>query len=234
MTEIEMLQDQGLIAWVHDRSPFGLFTTDTRLEITTWNHWLEKCSGWNSSEVIGRNLLDLYPNIVDRKMDRYFNEALEGRNAVLSQVFHGYLLPIPTDGDGGSPVNMPQSAIISPLIFEDEICGTVIYIEDVSERIRREKELMEQVAERERLIEELKAAAAEIKTLSSFLAICANCKKIRDDEGYWEEIESYFTEHADVSFSHGICPECAKKLYPDLYEDVFKSGKMDREDPSGG
>ena len=214
-----MLEDRGVATWVEKRAPFGLFTTDRQLAVTGWNLWLEDHSGRTCQEVMGIDLKDLYPEIVDRKMGRYFNEALEGLNVILSQVFHGYLLPIPTKTDSDSVKNMPQSAMISPLIIDDQISGTVGYIEDVTERIRREKELMERVAEREKLIKDLKAAAAEIRTLSEFIPICANCKKIRDDEGYWEQIESYITKHTGGSFSHGICPECAKKLYPAFYED---------------
>ncbi len=219
MLEKEMLHHRGMVAWLHGFSPFGLFTTDTRLRVVTWNQWLANHAGRTAPEMIGNNLLDIYPDIVSRKKDHYFREALEGLNTILSHTFHHYLLPIQTDTGGDSPANMPQSAIISPLILDDEICGTVGYIEDVSERVRRENELMEQLRKREKLVEELKAAAAEIKTLSNFLPICANCKKIRDDKGYWEQIESYITKHADVNFSHGICPECARKLYPEIYED---------------
>ncbi|MBW2661761.1 MAG: hypothetical protein JRD93_07195, partial [Deltaproteobacteria bacterium] len=69
----------------------------------------------------------------------------------------------------------------------------------------------------ETLIEKLKKSMAEVKTLSRMLPICANCKKIRDDKGYWNEIETYISSHSETEFSHGICPECTKKLYPDLY-----------------
>ncbi|UCD82084.1 MAG: hypothetical protein JSW26_11850, partial [Desulfobacterales bacterium] len=66
------------------------------------------------------------------------------------------------------------------------------------------------------LILELQKALAEVKTLSGMLPICAGCKKVRDDKGYWKQIESYLLDHSEAKFSHGICPECAKKLYPDL------------------
>jgi len=59
-------------------------------------------------------------------------------------------------------------------------------------------------------------AIEEIKTLSGLLPICSSCKNIRDDKGYWTRIESYIEQHSDAEFSHGICPKCAKKLYPDL------------------
>jgi two-component system, response regulator PdtaR len=65
-----------------------------------------------------------------------------------------------------------------------------------------------------RLNSELKEALENIKVLSGLLPICANCKKIRDDEGYWEAIEGYFMKHSDVQFSHGICPSCIEKYYP--------------------
>jgi hypothetical protein len=70
--------------------------------------------------------------------------------------------------------------------------------------------------ERERLIKELQDALAEVRTLSGFLPICSSCKKIRDDTGYWNQIEAYISKHTQADFSHSLCPKCAKKLYPDL------------------
>ena len=58
----------------------------------------------------------------------------------------------------------------------------------------------------------------QVKQLSGFLPICCGCKKIRDDEGYWKQIESYISKHSEAEFSHGICPECTIKLYPDLVD----------------
>ena len=74
-------------------------------------------------------------------------------------------------------------------------------------------------AERDRVIRDLQQALSEVKTLRGFLPICANCKKIRDDKGYWNQLEEYIGDHSDAEFSHGICPDCARKLYPELYDD---------------
>ncbi|MBN2310732.1 MAG: GAF domain-containing protein [Candidatus Hydrogenedentes bacterium] len=74
-------------------------------------------------------------------------------------------------------------------------------------------------AEREKLIEELQDALAKIKTLRGLLPICSNCKKIRDDKGYWQAIEVYIHDHSDADFSHSLCPECARKLYPELADE---------------
>lgn len=62
----------------------------------------------------------------------------------------------------------------------------------------------------------LTAALDKVNLLSGMLPICANCKKIRDDKGYWDQLEHYITEHSEAEFTHGICPDCAKELYPDI------------------
>ncbi|RME47708.1 MAG: response regulator [Caldilineae bacterium] len=72
-------------------------------------------------------------------------------------------------------------------------------------------------AELEARNKELEEALAKVKTLSGLLPICANCKKIRDDEGYWQQVELYIEEHSDARFSHGLCPDCARELYPDIF-----------------
>ena len=88
------------------------------------------------------------------------------------------------------------------------------------ERHYNEKELKRQVVERtselEKTNRELKIALAEIKTLRGIIPICSNCKKIRDDQGFWQQVELYITKHTDALFSHGICPVCVEKLYGDL------------------
>ena len=84
---------------------------------------------------------------------------------------------------------------------------------DVTERHQAE-------AERERLIQELQAALARVKLLSGLLPICANCKRIRNDQGYWKKLESYIQSHSEATFSHSICPECVHKLYPELEDQL--------------
>lgn len=71
-------------------------------------------------------------------------------------------------------------------------------------------------AERDRLIQELRQALANVKSLSGLLPICASCKKIRDDQGYWNQVESYVQAHSEATFTHGICPDCMKRLYPEF------------------
>ena len=71
---------------------------------------------------------------------------------------------------------------------------------------------------REKTISELKLALQNIKTLKGLLPICASCKKISDDKGYWQEVESYVTKNTEAEFSHGLCPTCVQKYYDELKE----------------
>lgn len=89
------------------------------------------------------------------------------------------------------------------------------------ELIKTNQKLEEEVKERQRLINELEKALSYIKTLSGLMPICSVCKRIRDHKGYWNQIESYIHEHSEAQFSHSICPDCLKKLYPYMFD---KSG----------
>lgn len=94
--------------------------------------------------------------------------------------------------------------------LEQTVKERTIELESVNRVLKNE------VEQKEKLISELRKAVSEVKTLSGLIPICASCKKIRDDKGYWNQIESYIKERSNVDFSHGICPDCAEKLYPEL------------------
>ncbi|MGI2335283.1 MAG: response regulator [Dehalogenimonas sp.] len=77
-------------------------------------------------------------------------------------------------------------------------------------------------AERRELTRKLQEALDNVKVLTGLIPICANCKHIRDDKGYWQSVENYMTQHAGADFTHSICPKCTKELYPDYYDQVYK------------
>lgn len=97
------------------------------------------------------------------------------------------------------------------------ITGRLFVLRDITVRKRLEEE-------RENLVVSLQDALGQVKTLRGLLPICANCKKIRDDEGYWHKVEVYIEKNSEAQFSHGICPECRKTLYPEFF---------DRDKPAG-
>jgi|WetSurMetagenome_2_1015567.scaffolds.fasta_scaffold185501_2 hypothetical protein len=92
----------------------------------------------------------------------------------------------------------------------NEVIGAVAVLRDITEQ-KRNAEIQET------LIRQYAAALSEVKTLSGLLPICAKCKKIRDDQGYWKQIEHYISQHTEAEFSHCICPACAVDLYPGIF-----------------
>jgi PAS domain-containing protein len=108
----------------------------------------------------------------------------------------------------GNPRNVEMHAYP---IFDDEgnVSQVIESSVDITDRKRAEED-------RERLISALQEALSKVRTLSGLLPICASCKKIRDDDGYWNRIEEYIKDHSEAEFSHSICPECVIKFYPEL------------------
>ena len=92
----------------------------------------------------------------------------------------------------------------------------LVIFNDITERKRAEEELQRYSSELEKSNKELQEALAKVKTLNGMLPICASCKKIRDDKGYWSQVETYVSTHTEAVFTSGICPECEKKAYEEL------------------
>jgi len=90
--------------------------------------------------------------------------------------------------------------------------------EELHARVQVGQRVLELQSALEDRIKELQDALDQIKTLKGLVPMCASCKKIRDDEGYWQEVEAYMMEHSEMEFSHGLCPDCLKKHYPEYYE----------------
>jgi len=116
-----------------------------------------------------------------------------------------------------------RGRIVGLIQFNDRRKGrftieTVELLEGIASHIGEALIRKQMEKERELLVVELQKALSEVKKLSGLLPICASCKMIRDDKGYWNQIESYIRDHSEAEFSHGICPDCVKKLYPDLYD----------------
>jgi PAS domain S-box-containing protein len=182
-------------------SPLAIITYNADGQVLMWNPSAERIFGWNEQEVIGKKL----PIVPEDKQ--------EESRSLREMVLHGEhlseieLVRLTKDG---SRINVSIST--APVKdTKGNTTYTMAIFADITERKLAAKE-------RERLILELQKALAEIKTLSGMLPICASCKKIRDDKGYWNKIEEYIKKHSEVEFTHSLCPKCAKKLYPEIFE----------------
>ncbi|MCF7793251.1 MAG: response regulator [Candidatus Cloacimonetes bacterium] len=114
---------------------------------------------------------------------------------------------------------IPVLVSTSPIIIDEKPTGMIITYRDISKLKKAEKE-------KEKLIQDLQKALHEVKTLSGLIPICSHCKKVRDDGGYWDQVENYIARHANVDFSHGICPDCMRQYYPEMYDKMKKKGEV--------
>ncbi len=159
--------------------------------------------GYRPEDLIGKNHFVLYPNAE--------NEAIFTHVRDTGEDFEVRDKPFEFPDRPERGVTYWDWSLKAVKAADGQIIGLVFSLYETTER-KKYRNRMEQ------LILELQEALAKVKTLSGFLPICASCKKIRNDKGYWEQIEVYIRDHSEAEFSHSICPVCAEKLYPDLKE----------------
>ncbi|HEX3250141.1 MAG TPA: ATP-binding protein [Pyrinomonadaceae bacterium] len=147
--------------WMQELAAQGIIATDSQLNVVEWNNWMETHTGKRGSEVIGKNLLDLFPELTERRLYRHYKWALEGQVRVLSQALHGYLISMPAVSAEHGFGEMQQAVRISPLSHDGRVIGTLTIIEDVTERVAREAELQAQIEARTRLLASEKLARSE-------------------------------------------------------------------------
>jgi len=167
------------------------------------NKAVQRLLGWQPENIIGKHFSFLFPEESEINLEKFFS-------------YDGVVSEQPFAKQDGGICIMDLTA--TPIPWIDDKNAVFVTLRDVTERLEFEKE-------RERLISELQEALANVDTLKGLLPICAACKKIRDDQGYWNKVENYFREHSTVEFTHTICPECARELYPKLFKEKDKDKK---------
>ena len=163
---VSPLSAGALARWLDEYVAAGVIVTDSALVVRSWNRWLEHHTGMGASEVLGRPLFDICPELVERNLGQYFSDALEGQVRVVSQSLHRYLIACPTKIRGVQGL-MPQSARIVPLVEDGTVVGTLTSIQDVTDRVETEEELRKQYEESERARRAAEEASA---TKDAFLA----------------------------------------------------------------
>ncbi|MBA4367067.1 MAG: hypothetical protein C0403_05445 [Desulfobacterium sp.] len=172
------------------------------------NPRIEEISGYSRVELLGKPFIDYIDSAESSRVGDHYLRHLSGEQ--IESVYETAIRH-----KDGRKIDVEFNSGVVPYRGR---AAVLVIIRDISERKRAEEE-------RERLITELQKAIADIKKLSGLLPICSSCKKIRDDNGNWKQIESYIKENSEAEFSHSICPECAKRLYPDIYEKICKNNK---------
>ena len=153
--------------------------------------------GKTPEEMVGMSMRELLGPLYAKNLP-YILAALKGEKQVFER-----RIPLP----GGEVRD--TIATYTPDIFDGIVRGFWVHVADVTSIRQREVEL-------EKAIQERDAALAEVRTLRGLLPICSVCKSIRDESGTWQTIEQYVSDRSDASFTHGICPRCIARLYPDV------------------
>ena len=179
----------------------AIISADSEGIIISCNKATQNLFGYQKQEIIGRPLTVLMPEpFIEPHSRAMANHVKTGESRVIGQT-------VELAGLTKGGLEFPLELSISTWKMGGETYYTGI-IRDIS--LRKQAE-----AERNQLIKSLQDSLAKIKTLRGMLPICAACKNIRDDKGYWNQIETYIHNHSEAQFSHGICPQCVEKLYPD-------------------
>jgi two-component system cell cycle sensor histidine kinase/response regulator CckA len=178
----------------------AIFSRDMRGTILTWNSAAEAMYGYTAEEAIGRDVSFIVPPDRTGELVDILGKLEKGERIARMETER-----VRKDGS-----RLQVSMTISPLRNEaGRVIGASIIARDITARHQMEQERLA-------LIAELQAALSKVKMLSGLLPICAGCKRIRDEKGRWQAVEVYVHEHSQADFTHGICPECARELYPDL------------------
>jgi len=130
-----------IIDWLNDYAPQGIVTTDTAFAIRGWNRWFEQNTGRTADSVVGLSLFEVFPELIQRGLDQLYRSALDGQITVMAHRFHRYLVKMPALPEYSLP-EMQQTARIAPLVSNGQVVGTITSIDDVSERVVRENELL--------------------------------------------------------------------------------------------
>ncbi len=138
--------NRATLRWVYEFSHCGMITTDCKLRIRGWNRWMERYSGIKKESVFGQTLFDVFPDLPERRIDRYYREALEGKPFFLTHIFHKYVIPLRPPVVSAPFPYMLQSAHITPLAVNNQtlVVGTLTTIDDVTDRVHRENALIQE------------------------------------------------------------------------------------------
>jgi PAS domain-containing protein len=198
----------------------AIFAIDGHHRVIHWNAACEELTGIASDEITGTS--NHWKPFYDLARPCLSDLLIDGKEGMMQDHYQVYgssvLLPHGLHAEGWFPkVGGRERYLIfdaSPVRSRNgKLVAAIETLQDITELKRIEEE-------RERLNIKLQDALDRIKTLSGLIPICAGCKKIRDDRGFWNHLEEYLEQHSDASFSHGLCPECFQKFFPDATKEV--------------
>ncbi len=188
----------------------AVIATDTNGGVRFMNPLAEAITGWTQAEAVGRhldNVMVLSAEVASGGSHGPFAEAVR-KGLVIDWGSNTWLWP---RSGPSTPVDYTAARIREE---DGAMAGVVVVFRDITPRRQMEED-------RERLVRQLRAALENVKTLRGLLPVCSSCKKIRDDKGYWNSVDAYVVKNGLGEISHGICPDCIRKLYPSFAEEIL-------------
>ncbi len=188
----------------------AVIATDARGEVRFMNPLAESITGWRPREAVGQhidNVMVLSAEAVAAGGPGPFAEAMR-KGLVIDWGSNTWLWP---RRGPSTPIDYTAARIREE---DGTPAGVVVVFRDITPRRQMEED-------RERLIRELRTALDNVKTLRALLPVCASCKKIRDDKGYWEAVDAYIIKQGLARVTHSLCPDCIRQLYPALADEIL-------------
>ncbi len=182
-----------------------IHSLDTEGRILYVNRLWRETLGYSEAEATNMKIFDIVDTICQTKCKSLFVCLMKGEKCAPTETIF-------TAKDGRKVV---VEGRCNPKHEDGKPVELLGIFRDITERKLHENE-------KEKLLSNLTEALSKVKALEGILPICASCKMIRDENGAWNQIESYIKAHSEAQFSHGICPDCAKKLYPDIYNKISR------------
>jgi len=193
----------GRLAAIIESSEDAIIGRSLEGKIVSWNAGACKLYGYTEAEAVGQPITFLVAPERGKELAPLLERVGRGE----------HIRQIETTRRRKDGELVEVSLSVSPVRNSaGQIVGVSTIARDIAERKRAERE-------RERLVDELQRLLGEVKTLTGLLPICSYCKKIRDDKGYWNQIELYIGEHSSANFTHSVCPDCASHHYSDFLGD---------------
>lgn len=200
----------------------GIVVTDRNGDVGWLNRAAERLVGRPLKEAEGRPLEEVLQFCDEHQFPVFQNLLLDVMVAGVKREWTGGIWLQPVTG-----ARLPVEFTAAPLRKDGGLTsGMVLVLRDVTARQQLE-------TEREKLIRSLREALDQVQTLSGLLPICSYCKRIRKDNGYWEEVERYISDRSAVRFSHGICPDCLRRDYPEIADEIITSVEEDERKRDG-
>jgi PAS domain S-box-containing protein len=202
------LENLAFLAAIVDSAEEAIVGQNMGGVITTWNAGAARLYGYSAAEAIGQMALLIVPPPLHQESAELLEKLMRSESVEPLETMH-----LRKDG---TPVNV--GVTVSAI---RESAGRIIGVSSIAYDITERKRVE---AERTELIAHLNETLSKVKTLSGLLPICASCKKIRDDNGYWQKLETFVREHSGAEFSHSICPDCMRSLYPEFAAQLSAGG----------